>query len=153
MKSTTNYICLVIIIYVIIQFLGGCSNYTNEKVLISPSNSEGTVVGTIIDKKSKRPLVHYTIYLGFKIFLTPGPEYNYGFYELTSPKGVTDENGKFVINGVDGGEYILIVYSPSAISAVMDSSGQHELIVKVMPGKILDLGVLEVNDPVSNDAD
>lgn len=108
---------------------------------------KGVVIGKLVNIDTGEPLVYQKVFLGFKIPLTPGPDYNYGLHEASSPQTFTDDQGRFAIGDVEPGSYIVIAFHPSAISVVMEPNSDQALDVVVSAGQMLDLGQLEVQPP------
>lgn len=112
-----------------------------------PGDDTGVVTGVLIDIETGEPLAFQSVYLGFKIYLTPGPGYSYGLQEFSSPHTITTPDGEFAIGNVPPGEYLLIVFTPFGISVVMQPNSDRELDVVVSAGEVVDLGTMEALKP------
>ena len=113
----------------------------------TPSSDSGVVTGVLVSVENGEPLAFQTIYLGHKIYLTPGPGYNYGLQEQSSPHNVTTPEGEFAIGDVPPGEYIVMIFTPFGASVVMQPNSDRELDVVVIAGETLDLGTMEALQP------
>lgn len=116
-------------------------------VIPSPDANTGVVVGELVSTNDGSPLNNKLVYLGKKMYLTPGPGYTYGIQENSSPQAWSSESGKFVISNIPPGQYILMLFTPHSATVVMQPNSDRELDVNVEAGKILDLGRLEAVPP------
>lgn len=121
--------------------------YDIKYVVPEVTADKGVVIGRLINIETGEPFAYHAVYLGFKIPLTPGPAFNYGLQEQSSPHTITDEQGRFALGNVDPGSYIVILFHPSAISVVMVPNSDQELDVVVTAGQLLDLGEMSALPP------
>jgi len=112
-----------------------------------PGSDTGVVTGILVDVETGEPMAYQSVYLGFKIYLTPGPGYSYGLQEVTSPHSLTTPEGEFAIGDVLPGEYIVMIFTPFGASVVMQPNSDRELEVVVAAGELVDLGTLEALKP------
>jgi hypothetical protein len=112
-----------------------------------PGSDTGVVTGILVDVETGEPMAFQSVYLGFKIFLTPGPGYSYGLQETTSPHSLTTPDGEFAIADVPPGEYIVMIFTPFGASVIMQPNSDRELEVVVVAGEVVDLGSLEALQP------
>jgi hypothetical protein len=115
----------------------------------SPGVDTGVVIGSVVDHKTNKPLMGYSIYLATIIWMTPGPDYSYGVQENSSPHTITDGQGRFAIGSVQPGKYVVMIWTPFQASVVIDSKTGKEVDVVVDAGKTVDLGKLEGIDPLN----
>ncbi len=101
-----------------------------------PGADTGVVTGVLVDVETGEPMEYQTVYLGFKIYLTPGPGYSYGLQENTSPHSLTTPEGEFAIGNVPPGEYIIMIFTPFGASVVMQPNSDRELEVIVVAGEV-----------------
>lgn len=116
-------------------------------VVPTPEHDTGVVTGYLSYSGTDDPVRNNTLYLGFKIYLTPGPDYAYGFTQHGSPRVSTDDEGRFAFGGINPGTYIVLLWSLSGTSAAHYPESNQELEINVEAGKVLDLGSIEV-DPL-----
>lgn len=114
-------------------------------VVPTPDQASGVVTGQLFYSGTDEPVMNNTLYLGFKIYLTPGPDYTYGFTQHGSPRVTTDDKGRFAIGGIPPGKYIVLLWSLSGTSMAHYPESNQELEINVEAGKLLDLGRIEVN--------
>ena len=110
----------------------------------TPSMDKGVVTGSLRNLDGGEPLQFQTLFLGQKVYLTPAPGYTYHIFQNTSPKTTSDINGDFAFGDVPEGEYIVMVWTPFGAYVIMENG--TELMVKVKPGKTLELGELDAVD-------
>jgi hypothetical protein len=122
---------------------------TTPFVIPTPELDTGVVTGQLSYSGTDDPVMNNTLYLGFKIYLTPGPDYTYGFTQHGSPRVTTDDEGRFAIGGIIPGTYIVLLWSLSGTSMAHYPESNQELEINVEAGKLLDLGRIEVN-PLNN---
>jgi len=113
-------------------------------VVPTPEQDTGVVTGQLSYSGTDDPVMNNTLYLGFKIYLTPGPDYTYGFTQHGSPRVTTDDEGRFAIGGITPGAYIVLLWSLSGTSMAHYPESSQELEINVEAGKVLDLGRIEV---------
>lgn len=113
----------------------------------TPGSDTGVVTGILTDAETGEPLGFQTVYLGFKIYLTPGPGYTYGLQEMSSPHTLTTLEGEFAIGDVPPGEYIIMIFTPFGTSVVMQPNTDRELEIVVEAGELVDIGTMEVVKP------
>lgn len=109
----------------------------------TPGSDTGVVTGKLVNVENGEPMAFQTIYLGHKIYLTPGPGYTYGLQENSSPHTNTTPDGEFAIGEVPPGEYILMIFTPFGASVVMQPNSDRELDVVIVAGKVVDLGTMD----------
>jgi hypothetical protein len=112
-----------------------------------PSAGTGVVVGQMMDSNTGEPMKFYHIYLGKRIYMTPGPGYTYALQEKSSPHAQSDENGRFAIGDVPPGSYLLMIFTPHSVSVVMEPNTDREKDIVVEAGKTLELGEVEAVPP------
>lgn len=126
----------------------GMDMYTPVPFFVpEPSTGTGVVVGQMIDSNTSEPMKFVYMYLGKKIYLTPGPGYTYGLQEKSSPHAQTDENGRFAIGDVPPGSYLLMIFTPHSASVVMEPNTDREKDIVVEAGKTVDLGEVDAVPP------
>ena len=126
----------------------GTDMYTPVPFIVpEPSAGTGVVVGQMIDSNTGEPMKFVYMYLGKRIYLTPGPGYTYALQEKSSPHTQTDENGRFAIGDVPPGSYLLMIFTPHNASVVMEPNTDREKEIVVEAGKTLELGEVEALPP------
>jgi nitrous oxide reductase accessory protein NosL len=116
-------------------------------VVPTAGKDTGVVTGVLINTETGEPMAYQSVYLGMRIYLTPGPGYTYALQEASSPHAITAEDGEFAIGDVPPGDYILMIFTPFGASVVMQPNTDRELDVKVAAGQVLDVGTLEAVQP------
>ncbi len=119
-------------------------------VVPTPGKDTGVVTGRLIFTGTDKPVQENMVYLGFKIYLTPGPDYTFGLTQNNSPHVATDPNGRFILGDVPPGTYFVVLWSLSGASLATLPGKTESLEITVKPGEVLDLGTLEVNPIGSN---
>jgi hypothetical protein len=126
----------------------GTSAFTPQTFDVpEPTADKGVVTGTMLDLNTGEPMRFVWIYLGKKIFLTPGPGYNYALQEKSSPHTQSDENGRFAIGDVPPGNYLLMIFTPRSASVVMVPNTDREQEVVVEAGETNDVGEVKALPP------
>jgi hypothetical protein len=114
-------------------------------VVPTPSSASlATVTGYLmVDPASPRPVGGALLYLGEIIPEAAGTPFLAGFERTTSPRTLTDPNGRFVFTDVEPGPYTLILdkISESFMLGDPDKPG-GDFIFDAQPSQILDLGQL-----------
>jgi len=113
----------------------------------TPSSGSGVVVGQMIDQDTGEPMQYVYVYLGKRIYLTPGPGYTYGLQENSSPHAQTNDKGQFAIADAPPGTYLLMIFTPRSASVVMEPNTDREMDIVVTAGETLELGEVEAVPP------
>lgn len=104
------------------------------------------VVGRVFDLAGARPVSNTPVYLG-QVFRTADGSGVFTLEPNTSPKGMTDVEGRFIIKDVPPGEYVLAVGAIGSIrvpSVVMSSPTEVKAFI-VQPGVVTNLGDIRVD--------
>lgn len=110
----------------------------------TPGASVGTVTGRLTGN-TPGALTGLALYFGTILPLTPGPDYLINLDLVNSPKTSVREDGSFLMENITPGKYVLVLWTPHTSHYVPDPNNpEHELIVEVIGGKIVDLGALSV---------
>lgn len=117
-------------------------NFEVEFVAPEPGDDTGVVIGQVLDQDTGEPIAFTSVYLGFKIFLTP-EGYNYGYQEQSSPHTITNHEGKFGIGDVPPGSYLVMITTPHGMSMIMEPNSDQEFEVSVEAGQTTDIGTRE----------
>ncbi|MDW8395775.1 MAG: carboxypeptidase-like regulatory domain-containing protein [Anaerolineae bacterium] len=111
-----------------------------------PEAERGLVTGQVFNLAGDRPVANTPVYLGL-VTRTPDGGGMFTVEPNTSPRGLTDEEGRFTIRDVPAGEYVLVVGALGSIrtpSVVMQSQTQVRAFT-VQPGTVTDLGLVRVD--------
>jgi hypothetical protein len=122
----------------------GATHGTPISDVPAPSANLATVTGYLmVDPGAPKPVEHVILYLGEIIPETGGTPFVAGFERTTSPRTLTDANGRFVFTDVEPGPYTLILdkIAESYMLGDPDNPG-GDFIFDAQPGQILDLGQL-----------
>jgi hypothetical protein len=123
--------------------------YANSEFTIpEPDDDSGVVIGQLIDIDTNEFLAGQSVYLGQKIFHTPGPDYSIGVQEMSSPHTIANSEGRFALGDVEPGEYVILVWTPFNAYIITDPITNIEVEVRVNAGETLDLGVLMAKNPL-----
>jgi hypothetical protein len=110
-----------------------------------PVPGQAAVEGQIRDSRTQQAPLEGVVYLGQVLSLDNGKPVVRLDREV-DPFAVPDSSGRFVFPEVEPGEYGLILYTPEATFLVDREDGSSMLFV-VEPGKVLDIGIIEVPMP------
>jgi hypothetical protein len=113
--------------------------YEVEFVAPEPGDDTGVVIGQVIDRDTGEPVAFTSIYLGFKILMTP-EGFTYAYQEKSSPHTVTNHEGKFGIADVPPGSYLVMITTPHGMSLLMEPNSDQEFEVRVEAGQTVDIG-------------
>jgi hypothetical protein len=116
----------------------------------TPGDESGVVLGQLINIDTNEYLSGQSVYLGKKIYGTPGPGYTLGVQEMSSPHTISNEEGLFAIGDVEPGAYVIMVWTPFDTYIIPDPSSNLELEVMVNAGETIDLGILKAKNPLTN---
>lgn len=115
--------------------------------LPSPKRDTGIVTGILFSRTINTAPPIISLFLGEYMYLTPGPDYMITHRQKSSPNTTTETTGRFIFNNVPPGDYPLIAWTPFYSHIISDKDGKKELVVHVEAGKIIDLGLIEVDWP------
>lgn len=140
-------------LFILAILIGGCSSINNTDqpqvtqaattdVIPTQDSTKGTVTGKIITSSSDER-IGLIIYLGDVIVDPKGN--TGGFLDKTrAPSTLLDsDNGVFTISNVPPGQYSLIIYEVVAGGRVYTDDKGNVAIIKVEPGKTVDLGDID----------
>ncbi len=114
----------------------------------APDNGTGKIVGRLVDTRTNIPPAQIKVYVGMKEGLDGRDgEFVVTMQEQSSPFGVTDANGYFVIENLPPDSYGIIVFSPLATKLLADESTGDALFVNVASGQVSDVGDLRFTLP------
>ncbi len=108
----------------------------------TPNPTIGGVKGILIDKDTQQPIANAYILL---LVVTDDGMWQFDFQN--SPRGQSDDKGAFIISDVTPGTYGILVFensNTSSPSAVVSDNAGKELIIKVAPGQVSDIGITAV---------
>lgn len=101
----------------------------------------GLLTGTLL--LNNNPLPDVPLYLGRLVTDDQGRELVAGYDRTSLLRGVTDENGKFVIMNIPEGRYGLILDIITQAYLLDTPDGSQSLLFSVTNGQTTDLGVLD----------
>jgi hypothetical protein len=109
----------------------------------TPIASKGTVIGKIVGS-SGQSLAGLVLYFGTILPLTPGPEHLVNIDTVNSPKTMLDADGRFILENLTPGEYVMVLWTPHESHFIPDPiKPEDEYLVKVVGGQIVDVGTLQ----------
>ncbi|MFC1878501.1 hypothetical protein ACFLZW_01180 [Chloroflexota bacterium] len=114
-------------------------------VVPEPGADTGVVTGYIFETETGDPMAFTTIYLAMKVFLTPGPGYTINIMQDNSPHSLSDGDGRFALENVPPGDYVLMAWSMFGASVVMDTTRAGEMLITVKAGEVVDVGKVQTN--------
>jgi hypothetical protein len=126
---------------------------TPTPTVSEPEGGKGTVVGVLYDQVDAEFFAHQLIYLARVREMQPqqGEGEPMLFAELnvgSDPSAQTDENGRFVIENVEPGRYALVARLPNLQESALYKAGTNfNVSVEVEPGKITDMGTVDIAGP------
>lgn len=112
----------------------------------NPQEGLGTVYGTLISLTDGSILPKVTLIAAEKVFLDNSEGYVITFREKTSPRGETNENGQFVIDGIFPGEYVLMLVTPGGSYLGLDKD-HEEMHLVVEANSVSNLGEVLISWP------
>lgn len=111
-------------------------------------SSLGGVTGRFILQSTGQPTGGFAIYLGEQLPLEPGPAYAVTVQQNSSPKAVTDADGRFAFADVKPGTYALVLWTPFNSVVVPDPNDPaKELQVVITAGQVTQIGDVVANMP------
>jgi hypothetical protein len=117
-------------------------------VISTPLASKGTVFGRLISATPGKSLTGLAVYLGTLVPLTPGPGYLITVDLTHSLRDFVREDGRFIIQNVEPGEYVLMLWTPHNSRPVPDPANpDKEFLADVGAGQIVDVGTLSAPAP------
>ncbi len=118
----------------------------NLEPLPEPLPNRGVVTGILVlDGNPSRPMQGAILYLGEVIKLEDGQPAISGLDKRNAPVTQTNAAGQFIFKDVPPGEYTLI-FDLVVHSFLLSAPSGGDLIIKVTPGEIIDLGELRYRD-------
>lgn len=111
------------------------------------NQDEGAILGQIISTTDNQPLKDTVVRLA-KVFWDE--EISEGAFVLqggSSPAGITDEQGVFVIDGLEPANYVIIVGEVIGYHEIISESDGSAKIYSVIAGEALEIESLHVNLP------
>lgn len=115
-------------------------------ILPSPSSGLAVVGGIIVDVHTSRAPSESVLYLGEIVRLDSGQPL-VRLDRATAPCAIPDEDGAFVFERLDAGEYGLVLYTPDLSFLVDSPDTGKSVIFTVGPSELLYLGQIEVPMP------
>lgn len=114
---------------------------TEESVFIIPTpiSDKGLVYGQVLSLTFDDPIPFSIIYLGTKMEIGQEEEYIITIHENTSPKGISNEVGMFVIPEITPGNYILIFSTPDNNYPLLNKHND-QIHLSIDGGESIDLG-------------
>ncbi len=111
----------------------------------SPAPNLTTVTGYVFFKNSNTPLVNVPVILS-QIYRNEQDDGVFVYDTATSPYALTDINGRFIFSDVEPTEFIILVGNVEVnnYEIVKEPNGEAKFL-NLLPGKILDLGVIKVD--------
>lgn len=101
-----------------------------------------SLAGQVVSTTTNTPLSKAPVRLA-KVY-REGSEAIFVLDAAFSPGGVTNEEGYFIIEDVEPGEYVLVVGNPEGLYEIIsDSSGQAK-VWQLIPDQLTNVGVLHV---------
>jgi hypothetical protein len=112
------------------------------------TDTTGAITGILVDETGQ-PIVSIGVFLAN---LSPGPTdgtHIISFSIEESKRGITDEQGHFIINDVAANTYSLAIFLPSQTSLIPEpGKGEGSAIeVKVQPKQVTDVGTVKIKRP------
>lgn len=141
----------VFIIFVIPIIFSSCNNAegvpVSELAVVTPPNlpeiGKTTVIGKVVSEKKGQPLIKTVIRLaevvreeGEAVFVLDG---------AFSPGAISDENGYFVFENTEPGEYVIIVGDPYEDYDILEDKEGVAKVWNAEEGQIEDVGILIVS--------
>lgn len=120
-----------------------------DRPVPTPEPGLGTVTGYVVSSATNEPHVNMTVRLA-QVFYNAE---NIGSFVLdgaNSPGALTDINGRFIFEGVDAAEYVIVVgnVETNSYDIIESSSGDSAQVWEVPAGEITDVGTLRVDIPL-----
>lgn len=121
-----------------VLFLTSCTQVEQSPTAIpAPDDGNANVTGTILTTANK-PYQELNVRLA-EVYWQNG-QGAYVLDEAFSPGAVTDDNGRFVIQNVPAGDYVLVIGKPMEdYKAVTDKDGNLKRVT-LQSGDVIDLG-------------
>lgn len=113
--------------------------------IIELDNTKGAIRGILLDTEGK-PIAGLAVFLATITETPAGPVIS---FTLESQKGLTDDQGRFVIPNVPSGVYSLAIWTPATNFLIPAPSGEEgsAIRVEVRNGEITELGEIRARRP------
>ena len=141
-----NHLLLTVSAILILLFcVVSCQNQDQYDLASIPSPEEGNA-----NVLGKLQLINQANIKGISIWLTPifrtaSGEGVYALDTSSNPYTLTDEDGYFLFEDIESGEYILFIGDPmTKFEIVTDDSGEIR-VWEILPNETNDLGVISID--------
>ena len=109
----------------------------------SPESEKATVTGKVFSTTLNQPYPKAPVFLA-EVYRN-GEDGAYVLNTTFSPSNFADEQGVFVIPNIDPKEYVIVIGNPEDKSEIIPDDSGRARVWKTEPGKILDVGQLNVS--------
>ena len=120
---------------------------TNLADIPTPTTRSGVVTGRLLTPDEHGKPYISVLYLGNVLRSSDNPSAPplISFSEQYSIKGDQDpQTGQFYFSNVPPGEYAIIIWTPAISMPLKDPRTKQEIIFRVEPGKVTDLGIIVI---------
>lgn len=113
--------------------------------IIELDSTKGAIRGILLDTEGK-PIAGLALFLATIAENPTGPVIS---FTIESPKGFTDDQGRFVIRNVPAGVYSLAIWTPATNFLIPAPNGEEgsAIRVEVHNGEITELGEIRAKRP------
>jgi hypothetical protein len=141
-----NHLLLIVSATLVLLFcVVSCQNQDqyNLASISTPEEGSANVLG-------KLQLVNQTVIKGISVWVTPiyRSESGEGVYALdtsSNPYTLTDEDGYFLFEDIEPGEYILFIGDPMTKFAIVTDDNGEVRVWEILPNETNDLGVISID--------
>ena len=112
-----------------------------------PVGEGGTIVGRLIDATLGTPASNMTIIVGEQVFADNGVDYMLTVQENSSPRGITDEDGYFIVSELPAGVYSLVLFTPIGSKVLEELDGNEGALITLEGGEVMVVGDVRFSFP------
>ncbi|MGB9585800.1 MAG: hypothetical protein ACPL7A_00085 [Anaerolineales bacterium] len=116
------------------------TNLATPTFLPSPQLGRAHLMGQVVSKVTNMPLREVPVRLA-RVY-REGSEAIFVLDAAFSPGGVTGEDGYFIIQNIDPGEYVIVIGNPEGLYEIISEPSGEARVWRLMPDQVIDTGVL-----------
>lgn len=111
--------------------------------IVSPLAGKATVHGLVISAETGKPLNNTPVRLA-EVYRQGNSDPVYVLNTASSPGGMTNNDGDYVIANIDAREYVMFIGDPAYSYAIIKDSSGKEKIWKMNENQVMNMGAFTV---------